>query len=241
MIVLMKGLNEEYNVKRVISDFIDELFCEQIIVIDGGSTDYTVQELKKFPKTNVYVHPWLDWYHGMEVTQSNIALSYVPNGASLVILDFDEKFNLACKAMLNKISEEDDFEGLGNIARSTHDVIRYEDSPYAIIGKDGWPILANQIGQFPDYQPRIIRKTPNIHWINSPHHVLQGYTRQWNSSEEEFIIHYEKDDFRDRKRIERKWARVQATRKTLGLTADLFECNPPMDSIKYIDPKEWEE
>ena len=60
MWVGMKCLNEEKVVKRCISDFHDEPFCEKIIVIDGGSTDYTVQELKKFSKVQVFVHPWID-------------------------------------------------------------------------------------------------------------------------------------------------------------------------------------
>ena len=39
----MKSLNEEKMVERVIGDIHDEEWVTQIIVIDGWSTDYTVQ------------------------------------------------------------------------------------------------------------------------------------------------------------------------------------------------------
>ena len=55
MIVLMKCLNEEKSAKRCISDFYDEKFCEKIIVIDGGSSDYTVQEIKEIARLTIFI------------------------------------------------------------------------------------------------------------------------------------------------------------------------------------------
>jgi glycosyltransferase involved in cell wall biosynthesis len=240
MIVLMKSLDEENSVNRCISDFHDEPFCEKIIVIDGGSTDYTVQELLRFKKVSVYVHPWLDWYHDMEVCQSNIALSYVPNGAKCIILDFDEQFSSNLKGLLNEIDEKEEVEGeLINIARETNEVLRFPDSPFAMLGKDGNPFISHRIGQFPDYQPRLITKTFKMKWVNSPHHQLIGFTSQKIIDDSFFIIHYEKDDYRKRTQIERKWLRAQARRKELGLTADVFECRPKTDICEYAEPEGW--
>jgi glycosyltransferase involved in cell wall biosynthesis len=237
MHLLMKGLNEEHNVKRVVGDFHDLDFVDDIIVIDGGSTDYTVPELLRFKKVKVFVHPWLDWYHDMEVSQSNIALSYIPNGDLLFIMDFDERMNQPLKELLSKINEEDAFEEAGLVARKTRDLVRYPNSPHAIIGDDGWPLTSHDIGQWPDFQCRLIRKTPQLHWINSPHHVLSGHKSEVCLPVDCYIEHFEKDDYRDRTRIEKKWLRAQAVRESLGLTADVFETQvkPELAEFAYMD------
>jgi len=240
MIVLMKCLNEENIVKRCISDFHDDDWVDRIIVIDGGSTDYTIHELKGFSKVEVYIHPWLDWYHNMEVCQSNIALSYLPKGSIAFILDFDERMTDNLKKSLSIINKEGLKYDVGFVARRTIDVFRYEDSPHAIIGEDGFPIEERQIGQFPDFQCRIIKFDPKMHWINSPHHCMWGVESEFKLSEDAYILHYEKDDYRDRQRIERKWLRNQARRKMLGLVADLFETKVKPELANYADPNYWD-
>jgi glycosyltransferase involved in cell wall biosynthesis len=238
MIIGMKCQNEQYTVDRCISDFHDEPFVDKIVVVDGGSTDYTVQELKKYNKVQVFVHPWLDWYHNAEVCQSNIVLSYIPNGALMFILDFDERISDELKQALSKIKDLPDGH-VRSFSRKTVDVFRHDDSPHAIIGEDGWPVISNQIGQYPDFQCRLLKKDFKMHWVNSPHHVLMGYICNENIVAD--IIHYEKDDFRKRQDIERKWLRAQARRKELGLTADIFECDPKKELIKYGDPETWKQ
>jgi glycosyltransferase involved in cell wall biosynthesis len=238
MRILLKGLDEEHCVNRCISDFHNEEFVDQIIVIDGGSNDYTVPELKKFSKVKVFVHPWIDSYHDMEVCQSNIALSYIPNDSLVFILDFDERMSADLKKYLLEVNSEGISHGKAvSISRKTVDVFRYENSPHAIIGDDGWPIESNQIGQYPDYQCRLLRKTPTMHWVNSPHHALVGYSSADNITAD--IIHYEKDDYRDRLRIEKKWLRHQLRRQKLGLPADIFECKPKLEVIEFADGEYW--
>ncbi len=238
MYIAMKCLNEQYGVDRCISDFHDEAFVDKIIVVDGGSTDYTVEELKKYPKVQVFVHPWLDWYHNMEVSQSNIVLSYIPNGELMFILDFDERMSDALKDYLLMVKSTGLPDGhIRSVSRKTVDVFRHEDSPHAILEEDGWPMISHQIGQYPDFQTRLLKKDFKMHWVNSPHHVLIGFEHNENITAD--VIHYEKDDFRKRQDIERKWLRSQARRKELGLTADVFECKPKPEFVKYGDPETW--
>ena len=239
MIVLMKCLNEEKVVKRCIGDFHDERWVERIIVIDGGSTDYTVQELKLFSKVVIYVHPWLDWYHDMEIIQSNIALSYIPHERTCFILDFDERMSPELKKALQEIDTLNSIVPghLVNISRRTYEVVRYPDSPYALVSERDWPSISHQIGQYPDYQARLLCRIPQMHWINSPHHVLDGFVSQ--STLDADIIHYEKDDYRDRERIEKKWLRAQTRRKELGLVPDKFETTIDPRLYQYSKSDYW--
>ena len=240
MIILMKCLNEEHCVKRCISDFHDESFVDKIIVVDGKSTDLTIHELKKFSKVEVHVHEWLANYHDNEISQSNICLSYVPKNGVAFILDFDERMSPELKEKLWQINMDKDEipeASVMHFSRKTFDVIRYEDSPHAMIGEDGWPIISHVIGQYPDYQARLIKKSAYMHWINSPHHVLFGANHSANVDAD--ILHYEKDDLRHRLRIEKGWARCQARRKELGLPADVFETGRKVEISEYYDPEVW--
>lgn len=242
MRVVMKCLNEEKSVQRVISDFHDEPWVDDIIVIDGGSSDYTVQELKQFDKVKVFIHPYLDWYHDQEIMQANIMMSYVPKGEILFSLDFDEKCNPTLKAFLKEVNEKDTLPeeaDLVHIARRTVEVLRHEDSPFAILGDNGWPIESHQIGQFPDYQPRLFRRSPKMHWVQSPHRTILGFERNFNLDPECYIEHFEKDDFRDREWIEKRWLRPNATRKSLGLSFDLFEPGVKPEFAEAADPDFW--
>lgn len=244
MILLMKCLNEEKVAKRVMEHVKQFDFFDRVVVIDGCSTDYTTHILKNYNKVEVYHHPWIDWYHDMEVTQSNIALSYVPHGKVCFILDFDEKITDELAKYLDLINSKGmtDSSEVGMVPRQTWEVMRYEDpfpSPYAILGEDGWPVVSHQIGQYPDYQTRILKRNPVMHWINSPHHMLAGTYKSFRLPEGCDVIHYEKDDYRDREHIEKKWMRAQARRKELGLVADSYETKIKPEWGQYVDPRYW--
>jgi len=242
MLIGCKCLNEEKTVKRVIGDFHDEPWVDKIIAIDGDSSDYTVQELRQFSKVDVYVHKYLDWYHDQEIMQANIVLSYIPHNEIVFLLDFDERITQPLKEVLSKINEAGempDGADLVHIPRRTIDVLRYENSPFAILGRDGWPMESHEIGQFPDYQPRLIRKTHKMHWVQSPHRALVGWIQIAALRDECHILHYEKDDYRDREWIERRWLRQNAKRISLGLPCDLYEVSAKPEFADAIDPNYW--
>ena len=244
MRIFMKCLNEEKSVKRVIGDLHDEPWVDEFVVIDGWSSDYTVQELKQFSNVVVHSHRYEDWYHDQEIMQANILLSYAREGEIIFLLDFDERLTPELKQLLADINESQELPedaDLVHIPRRTIEVLRYENSPFAILGADGWPHESHQIGQFPDYQPRLIRKTYKMHWVQSPHRTLLGFEKNFNLSPElgAHIIHYEKDDFRDREWIERRWLRPTATRRALGLTHDLYEPGVKAEYAESARPEFW--
>ncbi len=232
----MQCVNEEKAVARCLGDFHDLPWVDEIIVIDGGSTDYTVQELKQFPKVKVFVHPWVDEYHNMNCVQRNIGLSYFREGEIFFMLDFDERMNDKLKLFLETVNSKKYLldSDLGLVARQTVEVMRHELSPYAILDPDtGWPIVAYQTGQWPDYQPRLIRKNYHMHWVNCPHHVLDGIAKETRLPTDYFLWHYEKDDARDRERIEKKWLRNKLRREELGLSDDVFPSQVKPELSKF--------
>lgn len=78
-----------------------------------------------------------------------------------------------------------------------------------------------------------------MRWVNSPHHILIGWKEMVQINVQADVLHYQKDDFRDRLRIERKWARALATRRMLGLSADVNEVRIHPEVHKYTSQEEW--
>ena len=242
MHVVMKSLNEAKSVRRCIGDFHDETWVDQIVVVDCYSSDFTVHELKQFPKVVVHQHEYRPDYHDAEIIAANIMHSYVPIGDIFLMLDFDERLNDPLKAFLADVNNKNELpEGadLVHIARRTIDIIRYEDSPFAMLGPDGWPYVKCQIGSWPDYQPRLFRRSCEIHWVQSPHRTAIGFKKNFNLNTDCFLLHYEKDDYRDREWIERRWLRPNAARKILGLPCDLYETGAKPEYAEAADPAYW--
>jgi glycosyltransferase involved in cell wall biosynthesis len=242
MIISMISLNEEKFVDLCIREIHDLSFVTDIRVVDGGSTDLTVHKLNQYPKVKVFHHFYDQGYHDAQIMQRQIALSYIPNGEVCFILDFDERMSDDLKSLLERI----DREGMPHdtdmvcVSRRSYDSMRYPKSPYAMVDKDGWPVKSKQIGQYPDFQPRLIRKRPGMVWINSPHHSLTAPDFKSMCMPDTDIIHYHgKFDDTQRQKIEIIWAKTQARRKELGLICDLFDARLDPTLAKYADPETW--
>src|SRR5262245_66209357 len=83
-----------------IADCIESLsFCDERIVVDGGSQDDTVAIAEKHGAT-VYHHPWTN--HGR---QKNIALSHA-TGGWVLLLDADARVPPALAAEIRKAMED---------------------------------------------------------------------------------------------------------------------------------------
>lgn len=241
MIILMQSLNEQMMVDPVIGDFHDLDWVSRIIVIDGGSQDFTVHKLKQYPKCEVYHHFYDRTYHSAQAMQRNISLTYIPAGEICFILDFDEQMSDDLKAFLAKVDKNgmpDDADVIC-VSRISYESIRHEDSPFALLDAKGFPMIAHTIGQYPDWQARLIKRSPNMFFINSPHHTLIGAVNQ-KAFENTDIIHYHgKTDARDRDNIEILWAYTQARRRELGLMPDVFEANLKPEFAEFGSPKYW--
>lgn len=242
----MKSLNESKVVQRCIGDFHDENWVEKIVVVDCYSSDFTVNELKQFPKVAIFQHEYKPDFHDAEITAANICFSYIPIGQIFFWLDFDERMTPGLKAFLAEVDKKNELpEGADfcHVPRKTYEVLRYPDSPFAILDESGWGIFDHAVGQWPDYQPRLFRRSYKMHWVQSPHRVIMGFEKMVNlpPDEDVCILHPEKDDFRDRQAIERRWLRPNATRKELGLTCDLYEAGVKPEYADAAKPEFWKD
>jgi len=175
--------------------------------------------------------------------QRNISLTYIPTGEICFILDFDEKMSDDLKAFLETVARDGmpmDADVVC-VSRISHESMRHEDSPFALLDDQGFPVPAHAIGEYPDWQGRLIRRDPKMFFINSPHHVLIGAIKQVVKEDTDIIHYHGKTDARDRENIEILWAFTQARRKELGLVADSFECTLQPELARYANPEYWDE
>ena len=242
MIILLQSLNEEKMVEPVIGDFYDCDWVSRIIVIDGGSQDFTVSRIMRFgKKCSVYHHHYDRKYHSAQSMQRNISLSYVPLGDICFILDFDEKMSDDLKAFLADVDKYGMPEGsdVVHVSRISYESMRHEDSPFALLDEQGFPIPSHTIGQYPDFQSRLIKRNNEIFFINSPHHILIGGKKQISREDTDIIHYHGKTDARDRENIEILWAYTQARRKELGLAPEVFEAKLKPEFAEYGSPGYW--
>jgi len=231
----MQSLNEAKMVNPVIRDFHDLDFVSRIIVIDGGSQDFTINKLELWPKCEVFHHFYDRGYHAAQSMQRNISLTYIPMGEVCFILDFDEKMSDNLKAFLAEVDENGmpmDADVVC-VSRISYESMRHEDSPFAILDDTGFPLTSHTIGEYPDWQARLIRRSPEMFFINSPHHMLIGSKKQIPRENTDIIHYHGKSDSRDRENIEILWAKAQASRISLGLTPDVFEATLKPEFARY--------
>jgi glycosyltransferase involved in cell wall biosynthesis len=83
--VSMIALNEEDNIARALSSCG---FSDEIVVVDGGSTDHTLEILQSHDKVKVVHHPW----NGHFGNQRQFGLQHC-TGDWVIRLDADEAFS----------------------------------------------------------------------------------------------------------------------------------------------------
>ena len=237
----MQSLNEEKMVDPIIRDFHDLDWVSRIIVIDGGSQDFTVHKLRQWPKCKVYTHFYDRKYHSAQAMQRNISLTYVPTDEICFILDFDERMSDDLKSFLADVDKNGmpDNADIVCVSRISYESMRHEGSPFALLDENGFRIISHTIGEYPDWQGRLLQKSSNMFFINSPHHVLMGARHQIVKGESDIIHYHGKIDARDRENIEILWAYTQARRKELGLKADSFETKLKPEFAKYGNFNHW--
>jgi ADP-heptose:LPS heptosyltransferase len=185
-------LNEEKNLPRFIELVINNKFIGQVIAIDGGSTDGTVELLQKAGAT-VYTHNYDITYHDMQAMQRNYSCSFVQDDTNMLIMDIDECFSNELENYLQELSENVNID-------------------YALISRRTFKYYADisdpnkQIKDYPDWQPRFFKWNRKYKWVGSPHHNIYNCPEPIKIKKD--IIHFECEN-KNRDELEIKWANMQ--------------------------------
>ena len=163
-----------------------------MIAIDGGSTDKSVEMLKK-AGAEVYIHPYIKTYHEMQAMQRNISCSYLKQGEKAIIMDLDECFSKELAEYLPVLIESNIEYGL--ISRRTFEFYGDINDP------------AKRIKDYPDYQPRFYTWDRKYKFVGGAHHVTLNVPEPMMINKD--IVHFEREG-KSREAMEKQWAGMMA-------------------------------
>lgn len=162
---------------------------EEIVVVDGGSSDGTVELLKQYEqetdgKLRVVTHP----FGGHFARQRNIAVGHTATDW-ILFLDADEFLSAPLADGLREI-----------IGRAEADGVDCVGIPRLNFHDDRLQTSAGYRGL--DYQYRLHRR--DVYWTNPVHEVVEGYARrvELDIREGRFILHMKSQErFEERNRL----------------------------------------
>jgi len=100
---IVPALNEEANLEACLESFRE--ICDEIIVVDSGSTDRTVEIARRFTD-RVYVRPWVDYRTFLKFAMPRARRRW------LLIVDCDERLT---PTLRKEVRERVDAEGAGAV------------------------------------------------------------------------------------------------------------------------------
>lgn len=188
--------NEAHQIRRALSSLS---FCDEIIVVDSGSTDGTLEIAKEF--TNKIYHR--DWTGFLD--QKSFALSLCSN-KWVINIDADEEISPELKEeVLAKVLDDHDEVSGYEINRVVFHLRKW-------FRKGGW---------YPEYRLRLFRKDKATWGGEDPHEkvLVQGRTEKLSGE----LLHYSFKDLRDHVCRLEKYAFTSATNSfKKGKTVLLF-------------------
>lgn len=114
--------NEEHNLPRSLASVGD--LADQIVIVDTGSTDHTVEIARQF-KAEVYFFPWQNDFSAAR----NESLKYA-RGEWILILDADDELTKAAQTAIPNLINDSEYDAYGLIIRNLaepSDLVKYVD------------------------------------------------------------------------------------------------------------------
>jgi len=173
-------MNEETHIKACLESVS---WCDEIVVVDSGSTDKTVEIAKQFTPKVIH-HDWPGF-----IEQVNFAMAQA-TGDWVLCIDADERCSPGLKDAIQKILPELDGMGGYELKRHTWYLGRW-------INHGGW---------YPDWKTRFIKRAGAKCVGHEPHYriVPEGPVKKLDAD----ILHYTYDDFKDHIRTLDKYSDV---------------------------------
>ncbi|MBI4697843.1 MAG: glycosyltransferase [Nitrospirae bacterium] len=160
-------MNELHNLRRAVSSCT---FADEIVIVDGGSTDGTIDFLGKQDRVVLIEHPWENDFG----KQRQVSLEKC-TGDWVIRIDSDEVFS--------KEFEENIRAVLGSV---TSDVSGCRIRQCNLIGNEKY--YSRMYDDF-EAMPRIWRNLPGIRWEGVVHEILRGMSENfitWDT----YVVHY---------------------------------------------------
>jgi len=173
-------MNEETHIKACLESVA---WCDEIVVVDSGSTDKTVEIAKQFtPK--VLHHDWPGF-----IEQVNFAMAQA-TGDWVLCIDADERCSPGLKEAIQRAIPELDGMGGFELKRHTWYLGRW-------INHGGW---------YPDWKTRFVKRAGAKCVGHEPHYriVPEGPVKKMDAD----LLHYTYDDFKDHIRTLDKYSDV---------------------------------
>lgn len=177
--ISMITLNEVKNIARALSSCT---FADEIVVVDGGSTDGTLDILRSHEKIVLIQHPWEEHFG----KQRQISLDKC-TGDWVVRLDADEAFSQFFE------------ENIRTVLDSTPpDIFGYYIRQCNLIGNENYYSKGAD-----DYEniPRIWRNLKMAKWEGRVHEELRGFEGRLAKHWDAYVVHY---GFLDKKKFWKK-------------------------------------
>ncbi|MBI5741870.1 MAG: glycosyltransferase [Nitrospirae bacterium] len=176
--VSMITLNEEKYIARALSSCS---FADEIVVVDGGSTDRTLEILRAHAKVILIQHPWKNHFG----KQRQVCLEHC-TGDWVVRLDSDEAFSAGVEENIRDL-----------LASAPADIAGYKIRQCNLVGNEDY-----YSKKYDNHEaiPRIWRNRSEIKWERHIHEILSGFNgriEHWDV----YIVHY---GFLDKERYRHK-------------------------------------
>jgi len=197
--------------------------ADEIVIVDGGSSDNTEGVARSFEKVRYFHHPWQDNY----ALQKNFAMDRA-SGDWILILDSDEAVGVNMRKKIRRL-----------IASRRHDC--YIFPTYWLIDQD--PLLYVKSEKlYPDYHQRLFRNLPQYRYReNRRAHIKfpEGVQGAGTKVKDTHIFHFDylHNDRKAREEKVRKRSELAPDTDHISRTHYLFEDYP--HTIKRCREKLW--
>jgi len=189
--------NELVEIQRLLPFLIENKrdIDEIVIFFDTNNGSKSVEEYLRAQSVNKVPFRWMGYHFDGHFANMKNALTETCVGDYIYQIDADEMISEYVMSLLPQVLEQNDVDVVRVPRINTVEGLTQEHISI-------WKWHVNERGwvNFPDYQWRIYRNTPEICWENKVHEVLSGYkTLSHLPAEEEWCLYHHKDIERQEK------------------------------------------
>jgi len=183
--------NELVEIQRLLPFLIENKrdIDEIVIFFDTNNGSKSVEEYLRAQSVNKVPFRWMGYHFDGHFANMKNALTETCVGDYIYQIDADEMISEYLMSLLPQVLEQNDVDVVRVPRINTVEGLTQEHISI-------WKWHVNERGwiNFPDYQWRIYRNTPEIRWENKVHEVLGGYqTIAVLPTDEEWCLYHHKD------------------------------------------------